>query len=119
MSSPKQRTHPLMGDFGSTLAAAVAIGAFGSNFIRVPAKMPGGRRPIIRGIAAQGPKGRAAIGSDDLSRMEDLLGIKDRLDLTQNGKEPAILARHPWRASYAGAVLRADGATQLQSQGAR
>ena len=105
---PEQRAHALARRLGPAIAAAVAVEGFGLHLARLPAQRPvlGLRR---RDQALPERPGRhARIGADNFPRIETLVRIENRFELTKDRKEPAVLPGDPRRAGQARPVLRAD-----------
>ena len=116
MAGVKNGAHALPRNLDATMTAAIAMGALLAYFARVPAQLPGGGRRILGWVCPQGPGCQARFRIHDLARIENALGIEDRLELAKDGVERTVLPGDPGRAGQARAVLGADGAPEIQGQ---
>ena len=116
MRGAKDRAHALAGKLGPARPATIAVIRFQQDLIRLPMQRQSEDR-LLRGKGrSQGTRRLSRIGIDDFTRIEYVLGIEDRLDLTKDGIKRANLPRDPGSARQAGPMLRADRAAQLDGE---
>ena len=106
--------HALGRGIRAAMATTITTDAFAANFTGLPTQQRDGFGGAHGN--AQGPGRHAGRRIDDFAWIEDILGVKNRLELPEHRIQRAVLPGDPGRPRQTGAVLRADGAAQVQRQ---